>query len=97
MESETNVKPGKTNRKNKATFGLQAFRSPDGEYLAHDEAQVTGHRGNQVSLLNLLDPAKPTPPRSARVAYMGEAALHPLAPQALQTLALSTPRAASIV
>ena len=63
MERETNVKAGKTNRKNKAAFGLQALRRPHGEHLSHDEAQVAGHRGNQVTLLNLLDPAKPTPPR----------------------------------
>ena len=94
---ETNVKPGKTNRRDKAAFGLQAFGSPDGEQLAHDQAQVSRHSGNQIPLLNLLDPAEPNPPRAARIAQMSEAAFHPFAPQALQTFAPPATRAAAIV
>ena len=50
----------------KAPFGLEAARGAPFEQLAHDAAQVASRRVHHPAFLNLLQPAKPTAPRSAR-------------------------------
>jgi len=67
------VNPGKTNKRNKAAFGLQTFRCPNSEDLAHHQAQVARHGDNQVAFLHLLDPTKPTATGTPAVAHMGKA------------------------
>src|SRR5271157_2306995 len=91
------VKPGKRHNTNKAALGLLASRGAHMEQLAHDQAQVAGHAGNQVSLLNLFDAAQPTPPGTARFANMSETPFHQFTPLALQSLAPRPPRAPPIV
>src|SRR5271166_4340701 len=90
------VKPGNRRNTHKAALGLLAARRAHVEQLAHDQAQVASHGGNQVSLLDLFDAAQPTSSRTARLADVSEAPFHTFTPQTLQSLAPRPTRATTI-
>ena len=75
---------------------LQAARFADAEQLAHDQAQITGRCHHFVSLVDLLQAAKPGSPRAACLAYVGETSFNQLAAFLLQTLAAVSSHSTSI-
>ena len=74
-------------RQKGARRALQAPRRADPEEFPHEDAQVVPGDLNQVSLRHLQESADPTAPRSAGLAHVGEAALHPFAAPSLKSFA----------
>ena len=77
----------KVHKRQSISLGLQAAWRAHSEQLAHDQTQVSRRNLQQISLGHLGQSSQPTPPRSARLAHMGEAPFGQLASPALQPFA----------
>src|SRR3989442_3872442 len=85
-----------TEREKEAGEALQASRRADAEQLAQNPSQLARGGLDQVPFADFDQATQPTPPRSTRLADMGEASFGQLTPQPLQSLTPGAPHASTI-